>query len=165
MSHQNKCLETDHTNFSAHDCTMNDWQRTLFYLTEELVDVTESQYIYKTNDELMARVQTHHLFIHEYALISNGTVSLVVDQEKGFATIEYTDDMIVLSDRERGAQDKTAYCNLMTDADEVVTTVDNGKITTRFIFTIGNKIFVEDHSAQIAEIRARIEEHKSKPAT
>lgn len=66
MSHQNKCLETDHTNFSAHDCTMNDWQRTLFHLTEELVAVTESQYIYKTNYELMARVQTHHLFIHEY---------------------------------------------------------------------------------------------------
>ncbi|MDO5379155.1 MAG: hypothetical protein Q4G52_12565 [Clostridia bacterium] len=134
-----------------------EWQR--FQLSMDLVDAQESQYARTKNEERWNRLeQEFYPALCEIAQTQGGRVELNMEEDSLTGRLVYIGEGLVLGNAD--PEGLAAFSRIVAAAEDIFVSTHDGYSKLQFIFCLYDKVFVEDHAEQIAELKEKIRLHR-----
>ena len=134
-----------------------DWHR--MALSIALVNAQESQYAKVKNNERWNQLE-HDFYpaLCEIAKTQGGHAELNINEETLNGQLIYIGEGLTL-----GSADPTGltvFSSIVAATEDIFISTHGGSFKFQFFFCLHDKVFVEDHSEQIAEIEEKIQVHR-----
>lgn len=134
-----------------------DWQR--FNLTVKLANAKRSQYEHTKNESKWNQlVNEYYPFLCDVAAVSSARVELEIDEDSMIGTIRYISPTDIIIDNDWA--ELSVICKIMSSASTITIYTKGDFLMVHFIFPLYDINKVYDNSAQIEDIKQKIEEFK-----
>ncbi|MGL0834056.1 hypothetical protein [Faecalibacterium duncaniae] len=134
-----------------------EWQR--FRLSMELVNTQESQYTRIKNEECWKRLeQEFYPALCMIAQAQGGRVELNIEEDTLIGQLVYIGAGLTLGSSD--PEGLAAFSRIVSASEDIFVSTHDGCSKFQFIFCLYDKVFVEDHAEQIAEIKEKIRLHR-----
>lgn len=134
-----------------------EWQR--FRLSMELVNAQESQYARVKNEERWNQLeQEFYPALCVIAKTQGGRVELNMGEDTLTGQLIYIGEGLTLGSSD--PEGLAAFSRIVSAAEDIFVSTHDGCSKFQFIFCLYDKVFVEDHAEQIAEIKEKIRLHR-----
>lgn len=134
-----------------------EWQR--FRLSMELVNAKESQYTRIKNEERWKRLeQEFYPALCMIAQAQGGRVELNIEEDTLTGQLVYIGAGLTLGSSD--PEGLAAFSRIVATAEDIFVSTYDGCSKLQFLFCLYDKVFVEDHADQIAEIKEKIRLHR-----
>lgn len=135
-----------------------EWQR--FRLSMELVEAQESQYARVKNEARWNRLeQEFYPALCEIAKAQGGRVELNIEEDTLTGQLVYMGEKLALGSAD--PEGLAAFSEIIAVSEDIFISTHDRCSKFQFIFCLYDKVFVEDHSEQIAEIKEKIRVHRA----
>ena len=134
-----------------------EWER--FRLSMELVNAQESQYARVKNEKLWKQLeQEFYPALCEIAQVQGGRVELSMEEDSLTGQLVYIGEGLTLGSAD--PKGLATFSRIVAAAEDIFVSTHDECSKFQFIFSLHDKVFVEDHAEQIAEIKEKIRLHR-----